>query len=492
MERLQLILRAQSDPDFFLDSEYFMGDMAGMAFPMQRQLFCDFYNGNVRDNNGKITHSGKIYKELDVAGGMGGGKSALGSFFLARETFDILIREDPAKDFRLASHSLITVYAIAKSLDQAADTIFGELKLRLHSPFFQEFKPKFGKYIVTFEEHSDIQVCAGGAISAGSLMGRNVKAVGFDEITSYDETQSQRGAWQVYSRLRKSTNRFGFQGRVFVISMVWHINDIMMTLIREEKPDALVAEVPTWEMNPNKALDSPEMQMELKRDPLTFWRDYGVKPYSSFESFYPDASVININPDRENILEGAWELWKSNPEFKSAKEFTYILATDPGRRNDTFGIALVHREGKRTIIDGCMRLKPKPGEMELDPIEVRDFCVWLSGAFPTRAFVTDVAALYFADVEERIRRLGIQVVSHPNTKEDHDRVKRAWYDNTLEICNYEPVRVEFQNLTVLNSMKIGIPKGAIIDVVDAITRGMWASHEFLAQNNHAYHLIRVI
>ncbi len=87
-------------------------------------------------------------------------------------------------------------------------------------------------------------------------MGRNVKTVIFDEITSYDETKSQRGAWQVYSRLRKSTNRFGFDGHVIAISMVWHVNDIIMTLVRQGKTDkrTLTKEYTTWEMNPNKPL----------------------------------------------------------------------------------------------------------------------------------------------------------------------------------------------------------------------------------------------
>jgi len=482
IERLQLILRAQADPDFFLDSPYFMGEMAGKAYPKQREIFTTFY---------KSPH-----KELIGAGGMGSGKSALGSFLIARDAFDILTRENPAKDYNLSSHSLITLFAIAKSADQAADTVFAEIRERMKAPFFQEFDTKISEYDVQFKNHPDVQIMAGGAVSAGSLMGRNVKAVVFDEITSYDETQSQRGAWQVYTRLRKSTNRFGIAGHVFVISMVWHANDIVMSLVKDAKtksdPTTLVYEFTTWEMNPNKPFNSPEMQSELRRDPLSFWRDYGVRPFNSLESFYPDDTIINVNNNRVNLLLDAWNIWKATPEWKADRSHNFILSTDPGRRNDTFGIALLHKEHKQTIVDGLLRLKPSPKQIELDPLSVRDFCLWLCKVFPISIFATDQAALYFADLEARVQQLGVKVINHPNVKEDHDKVKRAWFDKTLELCDFDEIREEFKQLTIINSQKIGTPKGAIIDMVDAVTRGFWASNEYLSVGNTAFHLLSVI
>jgi hypothetical protein len=234
------------------------------------------------------------------------------------------------------------------------------------------------------------------------------------------------------------------------------------------------------------------MQSELKKDPLTFWRDYGVKPYSSLESFYPDDSIININANRINLLKDSWEIWKATPDWKATHEHNFIISTDPGRRNDTFGIALLHKEKTQTIVDGLLRLKPRSDKVELDPLEVRDFCLWLCKTFPTYIFATDQAALYFADLEARVQQMGVKVVNHPNVKEDHDRVKRAWFDKTLELCDFEEVREEFKHLTIINSQKIGTPKGSIIDVVDAITRGYWASNEYLTTGSPNFHLLEMI
>ena len=477
LKRLQLILRAKSNPAFFLHEPYFIGELE--PYPKQEEMFVDFFNGK--------------YKELDVAAGTGGGKSLLGSLFIAYDALDILTRVDPAKDYGLASHSLITQFAIAKSIEQAEDTIFHEVKERMTSPFFQEYQPKMRDYIITFKKHPDLQVRAGGAVSAGSLMGRNVKTVVLDEITSYDETKTQRGAWGVYSRLRKSTNRFGFDGHVIAISMVWHVNDIIMTLVRtgKDKPGTMVRTYTTWEMNPTKSLDSPEMQAELLRDPITFWRDFGVQPHSSVESYYPDTDIININYSRQNVFAYPVERMHGliNP-----KE-TYILSGDPAINDCAFGLALMHLEGEKVITDGLMKLVPEK-KVELDPLEVKQLLVGtkerpgICRVVPIQYFITD--NWYYAEAIKEIKALGVIVLFKPLRKEEHDEVKKAFYEKKIELCNYPDIIHEFEQLLILNSRLIGMVRGGHIDVVDALTRGYWCIREHLTLGKHLPQLVEVI
>jgi len=428
-----------------------MGDFK--PYPVQKEVFCEFYNGG--------------YKELAMVAGTGGGKSTLGSLFIARDTFDLLIREDPAGDYGLSPFSLVTLFCIARSLDQAADTIFAEVRERMKAPFFMEYLPRFREYDIKFRKHPDVQICAGGAVSAGSLMGRNVKCVVFDEITSYDETKSQRGAWQVYTRLRKSTNRFGFDGHVIAISMPWHVNDIIMTLVRQgrNKPRTLVKAYTTWEMNPTKSFDSPEMQDELRRDPVTFWRDYGIQPHASLDSYYSDLEVININRGRTNVFEHL-------PELSSVidENHMYVLSADPGINNCRFGLALLHVEGEKVIVDGLFRLEPHG--KELNPVEVRKLLVKICKTFPIAYFVTDQWTYNEAIME--IRNLGIQILFKPLRKEEHDEVKNAFFDKKLELCNYPEIIEEFSQMLVLDSRRIGVVRNGYIDTVDALTRGFWA------------------
>lgn len=479
LKRLNLILRAKTDPKFFLTEPYFIGDFE--PYPKQQEVFCEFYNGK--------------YKELAMVAGTGAGKSTLGSLFIARDTFDMLVREDPAKDFGLSSHSLITLFSIARSLDQAADTIFAEVRERMKAPFFMEYLPRFREYDITFRKHSDVQLCAGGAVSAGSLMGRNVKTVVFDEITGYDETKSQRGAWQVYSRLRKSTNRFGFSGHVICISMCWHVNDIIMTLVRQGKtnPHVLTKAYTTWEMNPTKPLHSPEMQAELNKDPITFWRDYGIQPHASLESYYPELSVIRMNENRVNVFKGlnlhtnVFEQIKVLPEKPNT---TYVLSVDPGINNCRFGIALLHAEDDRVIVDGLCRLEPPSGKKELNPVLVRKLLVGICKAFPVVYFITDQWS--YNEAIFQIKQRGVQVLFKPLRKEEHDEVKNAFFENTLELCDYPPIKEEFSQMLVLDSRRIGIVRGGYIDTVDAVTRGFWAVKNHLMYKSYPIVAVEVI
>lgn len=471
LKRLEFVLRAKQDPAFFLHEPYFIGDFK--PYPLQEEIFVEFFTGG--------------YKEFDAVGGQGGGKSALGSLFIAYDALDLLTRIDPAKDYGLASHSLITQYAIARSIDQAADTIFHEVKERIVSPFFLDYKPRIKDYKITFRKHSDIQICAGGAVSAGSLLGRNVKTVVMDEITSYDETKTQRGAWSVYSRLGKSTNRFGFDGHIIAISMTFHINDIIMTLVRrgKHKPKTMTRAFTTWDMNPTKALDSPEMQAELEKDPATFWRDYGIQPHRSVESYYPNVERINMNEQRLNVLQLPIDKMKNFIDLKQS----YVLSGDPAINECAFGLALLHREDDKTICDGLAKLVPK-NKIELNPVAVRKLLVGICKVVPVRFFVTD--AWFYVEAIEEIKNLGVTVLFKPLRKEEHDETKKAFYEKTFELCNYQPVIEEFQQLLVLDSRRIGVIRGGKIDVVDALTRGYWCVQNHLTFQGFLPHIVEVI
>jgi hypothetical protein len=301
-------------------------------------------------------------------------------------------------------------------------------------------------------------------------MGRNVKAIAMDEITSWDETLTQRGGWNVYHRLRKSTNRFGFDGHVYVISMVWAINDIIMTLIKTKDPKTLTKQYTTWEMNPNKALDSPEMKSEQDRDPISFWRDYGAQPHSSIESYYPDRAIVRMNEERINMLELA-----KNGIFLPSKA-TYILSADPSIRNDNFGLALLHFEDNKTICDGLLTLRPH-GAREINPIEVRDLLMQICKHYRIAFFITD--QWYYNEAILALKNIGIEVLFKPLRKEEHDAVKNAFFERTFELCNYPEILDEFSQLLVLDSKRIGIVRKGKIDTVDALTRGYWAVQNHL-------------
>jgi len=467
--KMQKVLKAKNDVVFFAEDPYFFPNQK--LYPKQREILREFFNPE------------KQYKELVLLKGMRGGGSFLASLIGLYDAFDLLVRDDPAADFGLASHSTIFILAIAKSDEQAADTIFKQItdKIR-YSPFFKSFKPRIRKYDVTFRKKPDVILMAGGSASAGSLAGRNDKCVIFDEIAKYDETRSQRGAWNVYSILSKGTSSFGFDGHVVSLSSCMHSKDIIMTLREraDHNPHMLGYTVPTWEMNPNRPFDSPEMQAELKKDPLLFWRDFGCQPWAQYDAYYHDLDVVKIDETIPNLLEIAYFAWKEGHEFIPPDK-VYVLSGDPALKQDAFGLALEHQERPDFFIaDGLFRWEPDLKQKEIDPIEVRDFLTWLCRHMRVRAFVTDT--WQFPEALKYIRSTGTPVYQQHVKKADHDRVKQDFYFNRLKLCNYPYILKEFGDLRVINANKIDHVRGGSMDVVSALTN----AHKWL--NEHSLKL----
>jgi len=148
----------------------------------------------------------------------------------------------------------------------------------------------------------------------------------------------------------------------------------------------------------------------------------------------------------------------------------YVLSADPGINNCRFGLALLHVEGEKVIVDGLFRLEPHG--KELNPVEVRKLLVKICKTFPIAYFVTDQWTYNEAIME--IRNLGIQILFKPLRKEEHDEVKNAFFDKKLELCNYPEIIEEFSQMLVLDSRRIGVVRNGYIDTVDALTRGFWA------------------
>ena len=457
------VLRAKNDILFFAEEPYFFPNQK--LYPKQADILHKFYN--------------PPHKELVLLKGMRGGGSFVASIIGLHDTFDLLVRDDPAADYGIASHSTIYILCVAKSDDQAADTIFRQMtdKIRF-SPFFQSFHPRIRQYDVHFRKKPDVVILAGGAPSASSLAGRNDKCVIFDEIAKYDETKSQRGAWNVYSVLSKGTMSFKFQGHIVALSSCLHSKDIIVTLLERARhnPSMLGFNVPTWEMNPNLPFDGLEMRAELKKDPLLFWRDFGNKPWAQYDAYYHELDVVKLDETMPNILEVAQTAWQAGAELPNVPiRENYVLSGDPALKQDAFGLALEHREKDQFIADGLFRWEPTK-KLEIDPIAVRDFLVWLVKQLHIRTFVTDT--WNFPEAFQLIRAAGAKVYQQHVKKEDHDLVKQDFYLNRLRLCNYPFILKEFEDLRVINAVKVDHIRGGSMDVVSALTN----AHKWLNEN----------
>ena len=417
-----------------------------------------------------VPHQGHAF----VANGIivhNSGKTSLAAMFALYEAFKLLILPDPAKHYGLIPGSPIFVVVVAVSEEQARDTIFARILSMLRgSPFFKEFRPKIYRNEIRFPSKNIIILC--GHSSSASLVGRDVKLVVFDELARFEESSSKRGAWTVYNSLKRSTATFRDEGYVISISSPLHENDIIMTLyeLAQETPDMLGLRYATWEFNPYISFD--DLKLELQKDPASFWTLFGATPIESVAP-YISPEILNMRTDVPNYL----KLIAAGlePDIEPGE---YYVAGDPALRHDSFGVALVRRDGEKFVVCGTYRFKPpihKGKRIDINPLEVKRFIEKVVRLTKARAVVFDTWS--FPELQEELRLSGVEVVNHVVRKEDYDKFKELCYTNRVVMCVDNVARREFEQLRIINNRRVDHPKGGSKDVADAIVNAIWLAQQ---------------
>ena len=369
-------------------------------YPMQEKIMNDFYWGG--------------YKELDWLSGMRSGKSVLSSIMGTYEYWLLDTMENPADYYGLMKNQLLFVMCIAPSSKQAEDTLFSNMQNFVErSEWFNTWSDSMIKSeeVVNKSKNIGIKILSS---QASTGVGRTNKCVVFDEIASFEDTTSKRGAWEVYSRIRKSTDTLKGDGHVIAISSAQRPDDIMMTLYQLglERDDILAVKTPTWVANPN--FTEEQLREEYKNDYGTFLRDYACEPSGNTTSVFP-VSVdgkprILFNYNMDNKLE----------TLESEDRIQRVLAIDPAVRNDGFGMACGYKEGNHYVIDGVTRFMKTEGEAYISPSEVRDLIMNAVVNLNIDTLIFDIW-MYPELIEILDKRMGVECIKHIVRFEDYKR-----------------------------------------------------------------------
>ena len=472
LQQACLELKAFNDPAEFLRNPYFLGIK---PYPLQEKIFTSFYTGKPKDYDYNqwlslpILDRTKLstpFKELIVVAGMRSGKTTLAASMACYSAFKTLVLPDPSKRFNLIPGSDIYIILVATGEEQASDTIFGKTKtLVRQSPFFQKYNPKIYDLEIRFP-NKHLYMLAGTSSSSG-MVGRDVIFMGFDELSKFEDSEGKRGAELVYTSLTKSTMTFGFEGKIVSITSPLFENDIGMRVLEKSTrlPSMLGYHLATWEMNPNLAEDSPEMIAERDKDPITFMRDFGAVPYSSYDRFYADDSILTVDTSMPNIL----DLVHKNIDFIPPEENRYFLTGDPALKHDSFGIALGHNDHGILEVDGLFRFTPT--KRDINPIEVKDFLVKVVKTFHVRHCTFDT--WNYPETQQALQAEGCIVHDHIVTRDDHESVRRRFYEKKIHICNFPFVLDECKQLRIINVKRIDHIKGGSKDVIDSVANLDW-------------------
>jgi len=299
-----------------------------------------------------------------------------------------------------------------------------------------------------------------------TAVGRTSKLVVFDEISYFEENTGKRGAWEIYTRLSKSTDTLGQHGKVIAISSPKHPNDIIMTLAKnyQDDPSALVYVTPTWEVNPNLTFE--QLWEEHKHNPAEFWRDYGCKPTVTTMLEFPNG--VKLEGENKALLNDVRDT-----------NYLRVLAIDPAVRNDAFGLAFGYlAEDGTVVIDGAYRFTRETDQPFISPKEIKQFLYSIVTRYNIFAVVFDTW-MYPELIEWMQDELGLIVVQHIVKKEDYDRWKEMQDESTVRVCEYDILRKEAESLLVINDKRVDHPYGGSKDVSDCVANVIW----MLTQND---------
>lgn len=448
---MRTVLKATADPLWFAENI-----LGVKLFPMQAWIMKEFYTGN----------NGLGYKKLISACGMRSGKSALAAIMNAYELFLLVTMPNPSAHWGLLPNQRISISCVATSTTQAEDSVFSNTtEFVENSEFFTRWTDIRIKEMTMYSKKKNV-VMRVLSSWASSAVGRSNKAVVFDELANFEETAGKRGAWEVFSRLSKSTDTFKQDGKIIAISSLKHPNDIMMQLYKRglKESNTLALKKPTWEMNPN--FSKLDLMEEYKYDLTSFWRDYACEPQLVGSNQFPEGVIFNM--DRTNVFDIFQDYETPIDSIQR------VVSIDPAVTNDSFGIACGYLWGptNKIIIDGVAKFQKTEGDIYIRPSDVRNFVMHGFKILNFYALVFDTW-MYPELIELVDQELGYEVEKHITDKPTYDRWRERQELGSIDLTYDEYLDKELSNLLIINDKRVDHPRSGSKDVADAVANVIW-------------------
>jgi len=450
LAQLQAEIKALNDPVYF--AEHILTEK---LWDKQKEILTEFYNPN------------KKYRELVICAGMRSSKTYLASIICLFEAFKLLLMKDPAAHYGISKGHKIFIINVATSEQQAKDTVFSQIESKLkNSKWFMDLKPQIRHQEIRFPDKN--LVIRSEHSNSASLVGKTAKCVVFDELSRFKDTQGKNSAEAVYESLSRAVQTFGEEGKVISISSPLYQDELLMRLLKLSKksPYILGYHLATWELNPNITRES--LEHEFNKNPEAAMRDYGAIPSSALEIYFKQPEKIDEAVDlllKPIVFDGVLS------SFVSGKpNYSYYLGGDPALKNDSFGLALVHKEGDTVICDLSYRLTPTK-EREISALEVKNLILSITKQFNVQEAVFDT--WHFPETLEEIANQGVKVSQSIVRKVHYDNLKELFYTGKIRIPQNEVLINELKNLELIKGNKVDHPKHGSKDLADALANACY-------------------
>lgn len=333
------------------------------------------------------------------------GKSALVAMLACYVSHKMIKLQKPTQVYSLLPNSVLHGTFVALTYSQARDTLWQPMYEYLQSsPWFNEYHKilddysrKYGeefyklKDSFVFYRHRSFLFYA-SAPHSKVLRGRTRCFGSIDELGLFDaEAMSSKvrtNATEIHISverslltLRSAASRLlrqGFNdiptGYFINVSSPFSQYDKIMQLYTKSLTSSklLGYKIPTWEMNPTITME--DLSEEFANNPLTAWRDYGVSPSISANSFITSHNLIQRCYSTSKSKKNGITLVYQQGRRKDKSEYRYadplwvrsnlypsVLAIDCGETVNAYAMVCAHRVDDDIYVDLVAEVLPLPG-----------------------------------------------------------------------------------------------------------------------------------
>lgn len=242
------------------------------------------------------------------------------------------------------------------------------------------------------------------------------------------------------------------------------LSDFKVCAYRDGHRLALVG--PVWAFNPHVTYD--DFAMQYRTNPIAALRDLASQPPTLAGSYhlYPTLETVRACANRARAHpftpDGVLD-----PAFRPTAA-RYYMHFDLSARRDSTGVAMVHSDGPRIIVDFVLEIVPKDGRIRIAQSERLVKVLQRRGFHIARVSADQWGSAQFRDNLEA-HGIKTSLLSVDRTATPHETIFELIHNGRLDFYEYTPL---FNNLADLVLVKGGrkidhVPGGAK-DVADSL------------------------
>jgi hypothetical protein len=292
---------------------------------------------------------GKTFHELIMVAGRRGTKSTLAAAVSNYELYKLVRRGDPSAFYGFPPQTEIAILNVAPTDDQSGIVFNMIQSLAMQCPYLRD--RSLNQTMTYFNLQTDADragfgkakaslLSIAGGCSSNSLRGRNAIAVIMDEMAFFIDNGGRFSGGEVYKALTPSMTDFRHDGKVLCLSSPYAKFGRFYERYQEsfEEPDyALMFKMYSCMVNPS--IPSTILKAARRRDRISFMCEYGGEFSERITAWIDDEDEF-----RRCVIN------RPMPS-RGVGDVAYYYGIDLGFKNDGTAIVIVHRDGKKIILD---------------------------------------------------------------------------------------------------------------------------------------------